>query len=201
MSPRECSKDIGESEMKTPYDLIDVEWGEEDLRARPVNWDVDLTDEGLSEEEISEASPIEYELCCPNCGSQCVFGMMDPQIECECGSSTSNPLYTQECEPEIEEQGIQAQEKQSAQKEQPIQEPECADDDKNDDDDDVFDSLIQSINDNEVELDQIDPDNNEQNSSEKQSKPGKEKAKKAKKKKTKKKKTKKKKSKKNKSNE
>jgi len=87
-------EDDGESKMSIPYDLLDVAWGEEILRARPIAWNQDLTAEDVDPEEIEDVLVTSYELVCPNCGGRCEFTVADQTINCEdCGSSTDNPAW------------------------------------------------------------------------------------------------------------
>jgi hypothetical protein len=80
--------------MSVPYDLLDVEWGEETLRARPVKWNIDITtSETLNPEEADDVYITEYELSCPSCGCLCRFKILDETIRCDCGSETINPMF------------------------------------------------------------------------------------------------------------
>lgn len=72
------------------FDLLEVEWNNEHLGARPISWNKDESDiDNLEDEDII---PTAFELSCPSCGSRCVFSHDDPMIECDnCGSNATNP--------------------------------------------------------------------------------------------------------------
>lgn len=85
--------------MSIPYDLLDVIWGDEILRARPIKWNKDLTADDVDPEEIDDVYVTMYELACPNCGGRCNFSIFDTKIMCEgCGSITTNPVEKQDAE-------------------------------------------------------------------------------------------------------
>lgn len=101
--------------MSIPYDLIEVSWGDEILRARPIEWNKDLTSEDINPEEAEDVYATAYELVCPSCGGRCDFSRLDKLISCDdCGSTTVNPLHAEgdvddvdiEEEPEEEPDGV-----------------------------------------------------------------------------------------------
>jgi len=77
--------------MGSPYDLLEIEWGEEKLRARPIAWNRDISAYDFNPEK-DEAFGTEYETSCPKCGGKCSFKITDEAIICEnCKATTANP--------------------------------------------------------------------------------------------------------------
>lgn len=72
--------------MENPFSLIPVAWNGEELMSRPVDWDGDPNTNEM-------AVAITYEITCPSCGCMVHFDAELVDITCECGSSTSNPLF------------------------------------------------------------------------------------------------------------
>lgn len=89
--------------MSVPFDLLEVTWGNEILRARPVRWNKDLNDSNINLETAEDIFITAYELACPKCGSLCSFEIVDAEIMCECGSKTKNPI---DINPEIDNDGV-----------------------------------------------------------------------------------------------
>jgi hypothetical protein len=79
--------------MTSPYELLEVTWGEEVLYARPISWSKDLGGEDIDPENTDDVVATKFELVCPECGAHCTFQKYHITIMCdECESSTHNPL-------------------------------------------------------------------------------------------------------------
>ena len=183
--------------MSIPYDLLDVTWGDEVLRARPTGWSEDLTNESLDVEEAEGIFITTYELVCPACGELCSFSISEIEIECEgCGSKTDNPsceinpnpteldLITLDNpfgEDEIKE--FMSVGDDESEDEKPDKKPDDKKDTKSPTD--ILDNLTASINNAEISLE--DPDEDDRKQIEKIKKSAEKKTKKKAKKKTKKK--------------
>lgn len=67
---------------RSHYDLLEIKWGDEVLRARPVEWDKDITAFDFNP-ETDVATVTKYETVCPKCGNACSFLTNSPKVECE----------------------------------------------------------------------------------------------------------------------
>ena len=151
--------------MSIPYDLLNIIWNGETLRARPVSWNKDLTGKDVDVEEIEGVYITAYELTCPGCGCLCGFKVSDAEIICECGSKTNNPIYfleeiaSETAEEESKSEELEEEPKSEESEEEPKSE-ESKEESKSEESKeefkseslDVFDSLMDSISNTEIEL-------------------------------------------------
>lgn len=76
------------------FDLVDVKWGNDLLRARPIKWDKDISAFDFNPSDDLNVKAIEFELTCPQCGQLCVFNIDSQAISCtQCNAATPNPLF------------------------------------------------------------------------------------------------------------
>jgi len=91
--------------MKTPHDLMEINWLGETLQCRPIEWD--------REPSEMDATAVRYECTCPGCGHCVQFDTKSRIVECECGivttfdtpsKSKQDPEPGQEQDPEPEQE-------------------------------------------------------------------------------------------------
>jgi len=85
--------EIISTDIKTPYDRILIKIGEQEVFARPIEWDSEPIDKESNNKDNVPIVPIKYETTCPRCSQMMFIQAELKSAKCtECGYGENIPL-------------------------------------------------------------------------------------------------------------